>query len=51
MPIRFEPASFGAKSGTITVTSDDPTGAKSVDVSGNVPSGKLASQARRASEA
>ena len=34
VPIRFEPASFGAKSGTITVTSDDPTGAKSVDVSG-----------------
>ena len=42
VPLRFEPASFGAKSGTITVTSDDPTGAKSVVVSGNVPSGKLA---------
>ena len=42
VPIRFEPVSFGAKSGTITVTSDDPTGAKSVAVSGNVPSGKLA---------
>jgi photosystem II stability/assembly factor-like uncharacterized protein len=42
VPIRFEPASFGAKSGTITVTSDDPTGAKSLAVSGNVPSGKLA---------
>ena len=42
VPIRFEPASFGAKSGTITVNSDDPTGAKTVDVSGNVPSGKLA---------
>jgi len=41
VPIRFEPASFGAKSGTITVTSDDPTGAKSVALSGNVPSGKL----------
>jgi hypothetical protein len=40
--IRLEPASFGTKSGTITVTSDDPTGAKSVAVSGNVPSGKLA---------
>lgn len=42
VPIRFEPDSFGAKSGTITVTSDDPTGPKSVAVSGNVPSGKLA---------
>lgn len=42
VPIRFEPASFGAKVGTITVTSDDPAGAKSVSVSGNVPSGKLA---------
>ena len=41
-PLRFESASFGAKSGTITVTSDDPTGAKTVAVSGNVPSGKLA---------
>jgi hypothetical protein len=42
VPIRFEPASFGAKSSTITVTSDDPTGAKSVRVSGDVPSGTLA---------
>ena len=41
VPIRFEPASFGAKSATITVASDDPTGPKKVDVSGNVPSGKL----------
>jgi hypothetical protein len=42
VPIRFEPASFGAKSGTITVISDDPTGTKSVAVSGHVPSGRLA---------
>ncbi len=42
LPIRFQPTSFGAKAGTITVTSDDPTGAKSVAVSGTVPSGKLA---------
>jgi hypothetical protein len=42
MPIRFAPSSFGLKSATITVTSDDPTGAKSVGLSGNVPSGKLA---------
>ena len=42
VPIRFQPASFGAKSTTVTVTSDDPTGAKTVGLSGNVPSGKLA---------
>jgi len=42
VPIRFEPASLGAKSGTITITSDDPDGVKRIDVSGNVPSGKLA---------
>jgi len=41
VPIRFEPASFGAKSGTITITSDDPDGEKSICLSGNVPSGKL----------
>jgi hypothetical protein len=41
MPIRFEPSSFGAKSAAITVASDDPTGPKSVHVSGKVPSGKL----------
>jgi photosystem II stability/assembly factor-like uncharacterized protein len=42
VPIRFEPVSFGAKSGTISITSDDPTGVKTVAVSGNVPSGTLA---------
>jgi len=41
VPIRFEPASLGAKSGTITITSDDPDGVKRLDVSGNVPAGKL----------
>ena len=41
VPIRFEPTSFGPKAATITITSDDPTGAKSVRVSGNTPSGKL----------
>jgi subtilisin family serine protease len=41
VPIRFQPTSFGQKSGTITVTSTDPTGPKSVAVAGNVPSGKL----------
>lgn len=41
-PVRFRPTSFGPKSGTITVTSDDPAGPKSISVSGNVPSGKIA---------
>ena len=42
VPIRFAPASFGAKSATITVTSDDPAGPRSISVSGFAPSGKLA---------
>jgi photosystem II stability/assembly factor-like uncharacterized protein len=41
-PIRFQPASFGAKAAIITVTSDDPAGARTISVSGNTPSGKLA---------
>ena len=42
LPIRFRPSSFGAKSATITVFSNDPTGPKHVHVSGEAPSGKLA---------
>jgi len=42
VPIRFQPTSFGSKSETITVTSDDPASPQSVDVSGIAPSGKLA---------
>jgi hypothetical protein len=41
VPIRFQPASFGSKSATITVSSDDPVGPVSVSVSGNAPPGKL----------
>jgi hypothetical protein len=41
VPIRFKPASFGAKASTITVTSDDPASPISVDVSGDAPPGKL----------
>ena len=41
VPIRFQPASFGAKAATITVTSDDPASPLSVNVSGAAPSGKL----------
>jgi photosystem II stability/assembly factor-like uncharacterized protein len=42
VPIRFAPTSFGAKSATITVTSDDPAGPRTITVSGFAPSGKLA---------
>jgi hypothetical protein len=42
MPIRFEPTGFGARSATVTVTSDDPAGPKAVTVTGFAPSGKLA---------
>lgn len=41
VPIRFAPNTLGAKSGIITVQSDDPTGDKTVAVSGKVPAGKL----------
>ena len=41
-PIRFAPTSFGAKSATVTVLSNDPAGPRSIAVSGEVPSGKLA---------
>jgi Subtilase family len=41
VPIQFEPTSFGSKSGTITISSDDPSGDKKVNVHGNVPSGEL----------
>jgi hypothetical protein len=39
--IRFQPTSFGAKSATITVTSDDPASPKSINVSGAAPAGTL----------
>jgi photosystem II stability/assembly factor-like uncharacterized protein len=42
IPLRFQPTSIGAKSATITITSDDPLGPRSVSVSGDVPAGKLA---------
>jgi hypothetical protein len=41
LPIRFRPLSFGSKTGTITVTSDDPASPISVNVSGDAPPGKL----------
>ena len=42
VPIRFQPASFGPKTATITVNSDDPASPISVNVSGEAPPGKLA---------
>jgi len=42
VPIRLQPTSVGPKSATITVTSDDPAGPRTVLLSGNAPSGKLA---------
>jgi photosystem II stability/assembly factor-like uncharacterized protein len=42
LTLRFQPTSFGPKSATITVTSDDPGGPRSLQVSGNAPSGTLA---------
>ena len=42
VPIRFQPISFGAKSATITVFSNDPKGPKSMLVSGTAPAGKIA---------
>ena len=42
VPIRFEPLSIGSKTATITVDSDDPGGARMIEVSGSAPSGVLA---------
>jgi Abnormal spindle-like microcephaly-assoc'd, ASPM-SPD-2-Hydin len=42
VPIRFQPTSFGAKTATITVASDDPASPATINVSGQAPSGKLA---------
>jgi len=42
VPIRFQPTSLGPKSATITVISDDlGSSVKTINVFGNVPSGKL----------
>jgi hypothetical protein len=42
VPIRFKPSAKGPRSATITIVSDDPAGPRTVTISGNVPSGKLA---------
>lgn len=40
--VRFQPTSFGPKSATLSVSSDDPGGTRTLAVSGFTPSGKLA---------
>lgn len=42
IPIRFQPAVHGARSGTITVFSNYPSGPQTIGVTGDAPSGKLA---------
>ncbi len=41
LPIRFQPTSFGPKSATITLSSDDPASPLSIQLSGIAPPGKL----------
>jgi hypothetical protein len=41
VPIRFAPVSFGPKSSTLTVVSNDPAGPQAINVSGEAPTGKL----------
>jgi hypothetical protein len=39
--VRFQPTSFGPKAATLTVTSDDPGGPRSLNISGSAPSGTV----------
>jgi hypothetical protein len=41
-PIRFQPTSFGSKSAVLTVNTNDPAGPRTINVSGEAPSGTLA---------
>jgi Abnormal spindle-like microcephaly-assoc'd, ASPM-SPD-2-Hydin len=41
IPIRFRPTTVGAKTGVVSVFSNDPTSPKAIQVSGNVPSPRL----------
>ncbi len=42
LPVRFQPDSFGPKSGVIELSSDDPASPLRINVSGDAPPGKLA---------
>ena len=42
VPIRFQPKALGLQSAIITVTSNDPAGPRTVTLTGEVPSGKIA---------
>ena len=42
VPIRFQPETYGRKSATITIISDDPGGPRTIEVSGYAPHGVLA---------
>ena len=42
LTLRFQPTSFGPKSATITITSNDPLSPATLELSGTAPSGKLA---------
>jgi hypothetical protein len=42
LPVRFQPTSFGPKSATLTVLSNDPAGPHTIAVTGDAPSGTLA---------
>jgi hypothetical protein len=42
LPIRFQPKAHGSRTATITVHSSDLAGARVIEVSGRVPSGRLA---------
>jgi hypothetical protein len=42
VPIRFEPETYGPKAAVLTVLSDDPGGARMIDVTGFAPHGVLA---------
>jgi len=41
LPIRFAPTSLGSKSATLTVSSNDPAGPRTIDVTGDAPPGRL----------
>ncbi len=42
LPVRFQPASIGARSATLTITSNDQSSPLSLALSGTAPAGKLA---------